>query len=165
MKHKEADHLFHLKGGGAVKTLGELMDVLEHMTNAEFDHHVMEDRNDFATWTEQSLHNKKLADKMWNAKTKDALLILLEHELEEKKEAPKMLPDMPKKPEEPKPVHMHEKHEHETQVHAKHPQERAIFHGITPEHGKFVVKEFIYGLIFGVVLGLILGKIVVSGFM
>jgi hypothetical protein len=150
MKHKEAEHTFFMKSGQAIKTLGELMQVLEDMSDEDFSHHVNENKNDFALWTEHSLHNKDLANKIRSAKTRLALLALLEHEFEEKPEA-----ETPENETEEVPMKTEKKvaYEKSADVRESKPQ-------IKTEYGKFVVKEFIYGLVAGVLLGVILSRLV-----
>ena len=145
MKHKEAENFFHLKGGGAVKTLGELMEVLKDMPEEEFNHHVNSETNDFARWTGNSLHNQDMANKIGSAKTKEALLMLLEHELDEKRPEPSPEPE-PKMHEAEAPEQIPELSKQEEPKHETHkPAEHVAVHPhISSPHGKFVLKEFIY---------------------
>jgi hypothetical protein len=53
---------FVLNDGRILKNIKELADALEHMSNDVYAHHVNQDKNDFASWTEDVLYEKDLAE-------------------------------------------------------------------------------------------------------
>lgn len=69
---------FELFGGGILKTPGELILMLKTMTEENFNHHTKEGRNDFANWLWFVFDEKKLADKIFKAKTQTETLKILE---------------------------------------------------------------------------------------
>lgn len=150
MKHQQADHIFHLKKGRMIMTLADLMEFLKDMSNDEFLHHVNNQKNDFAAWTEQSLHNRDLSNKMKYTKTKTSLLRLLEKELDhaENKEGFEI------------PEHAEQALEVKDSTKTTHTVIHQIMPQISPEHAKFIIKEFVYGLVFGLILGLIIGRLI-----
>ena len=150
MKDQQADDIFHLKNGRMIMTLADLMEFLKDMPQDEFSHHVNNQKNDFAAWTEQSLHNRDLANKMKYAKTKNSLRKLLEKELDHKENKENF----------EIPEHAEQALEAKEPVKTTHTVIHQIMPQISPEHAKFIMKEFIYGLVFGLILGLIIGRLI-----
>lgn len=58
------EHHFVLQDGRAVKTIYQLVDELETMSEEMFQHHVNEYKNDFANWIEHVFDEKHLADEL-----------------------------------------------------------------------------------------------------
>ena len=69
---------FETSGGGRLKTPSDLIEALEVMTSEQFDHHTKQGRNDFANRIWFVFEEKKLADKIFKAKTKEDTLKILE---------------------------------------------------------------------------------------
>jgi hypothetical protein len=64
---------FVTRGRKKLATLAELHDHLQHVSDAEFEHHVHDDVNDFAAWVEHELHDKFLASAMRQATSKEGM--------------------------------------------------------------------------------------------
>ena len=64
---------FYLRKGSIVHDLKELAEALKTMDDEEYNHHVNDERNDFADWVEHSLNKKKAAERMRKAKTRQEL--------------------------------------------------------------------------------------------
>jgi len=58
------EHHFVLQDGRTVKTVYQLVDELETMSEEMFRHHVNDFKNDFANWIEHVFDEKHLADEM-----------------------------------------------------------------------------------------------------
>jgi hypothetical protein len=71
---------FFLADGRPLKNLLELADALEEMTDEIFQHHVNEQKNDFAKWVSDVFGDEELALKLGHAKSKaHHQLIILKH--------------------------------------------------------------------------------------
>lgn len=86
MKKKElinADdaNLFWVNGNGALRNLKELAESLNTMSGETYAYHVNAEKNDFASWVEDILLDKKLATDMKKAKTQAAALKKVEARL------------------------------------------------------------------------------------
>jgi len=86
MKKKElinADdaNLFWVNGNGALRNLKELAECLKVMPAEAYAHHVNIEKNDFASWVQDILLDKKLAADLKKAKTQFAALKKVEARL------------------------------------------------------------------------------------
>ena len=63
------EHSFKLyKTGIEIKSVQELADALEIMSDESYNHHVTDTRNDFATWVKEVLHDDELSARLKSAK-------------------------------------------------------------------------------------------------
>jgi hypothetical protein len=96
----EQNKWFFFVNGRTASSIEELKDVLEAMSEADFRHHVNNERNDFANWIEGVFEEYKLAKSLREVSEKDGMIIIIEDFLSEKNEQQKILPPI----EPPKPV-------------------------------------------------------------
>jgi len=68
------DKYFYLHGGGVMKSLHELLHILKDMEEHVFNHHVNEERNDFANWSRDVFQKKELADDIQHVKERDEII-------------------------------------------------------------------------------------------
>ena len=61
---------FILNGGKKLKSVQELTEALETMSEDIFNHHVNNDKNDFATWIKDIFQEDELADELRKANSK-----------------------------------------------------------------------------------------------
>jgi archaellum component FlaC len=73
----ETDFHFVSKTGSRVKSLPELVALLETMSDEEFFHHVDMQKNDFASWILHALKNQTLATKVSALKKRQDMLLAL----------------------------------------------------------------------------------------
>lgn len=76
---KPSDY-FHLNNGVVLKSLHDLIDVLEIIDQDTFKHHVSKDKNDFSEWIKNSIKDNNLSEKLRKAKTKEDMIEILETE-------------------------------------------------------------------------------------
>ena len=69
------EHYFMLIDGSVIKSLRELGDAIEEMSEDTFYHHVSEMKNDFHNWVKDVFKEMELAEKLLEAETKDRHLI------------------------------------------------------------------------------------------
>jgi hypothetical protein len=75
------EQYFILKNGQPVKSLRDLIDVLDYIDDSTFEHHVNEYRNDFANWIRDAIGESDLADSIQQAENRGSMLReLLSHE-------------------------------------------------------------------------------------
>ena len=75
------EQYFILKNGQPVKSLRELIDILDYVDDSTFQHHVNEYRNDFSNWVREVIDEPDLADKISVAENKASMLrALITHE-------------------------------------------------------------------------------------
>lgn len=67
------EHCFWVHQGPVLKNLKELNNALRSMSDDTFKHHVSKDKNDFANWIQDILHQKELAAKVRRLKTKSGI--------------------------------------------------------------------------------------------
>ncbi len=84
-KAPEGHSIFHLFGGGTMKSLEDLDKALESMHDFTFHHHITPFRNDFAAWVYDVFREKDLALKMGSEKTRDGMKRILDEFLSQKK--------------------------------------------------------------------------------
>jgi hypothetical protein len=68
---------FRLVNGQELKSLNDLRKALSYMSDDEFNHHVNQERNDFATWVRDALKNHELYEKLISLKSRKELEELL----------------------------------------------------------------------------------------
>jgi len=56
------DETFKAHSGDEIKNLNQLLDVLNDISSESFEHHVNEEKNDFANWIRNSINDDELAD-------------------------------------------------------------------------------------------------------
>ncbi|MBD3209212.1 hypothetical protein GF367_02225 [Candidatus Woesearchaeota archaeon] len=74
----DTDFHFVTKSGARIKSVPELVQFLETMSDEEFNHHVTQDKNDFASWISQALRNQPLADYIAPLKKKQDVIAALQ---------------------------------------------------------------------------------------
>jgi len=79
------EHHFHLKEGGVIKSLSELIETLKRLDDNIYREHVNFDKNDFSNWIRGVFELDELAEKIKHSSRIDAIRILSE-ELTEKTE-------------------------------------------------------------------------------
>ncbi|KYK27376.1 hypothetical protein AYK26_03900 [Euryarchaeota archaeon SM23-78] len=75
------EHYFKLRNGQELKNLNDLRKVLEYMSDEDFNHHVNQEKNDFAIWIREALQNKALYEKIKDTKTREELQEILKNPL------------------------------------------------------------------------------------
>jgi hypothetical protein len=71
---------FILCNGKPLKNIKELADIMEDIEDHVFNHHVTEDRNDFATWVKDVFKEIELAKKIAGVKDKKHIqLVIYKH--------------------------------------------------------------------------------------
>jgi hypothetical protein len=80
-KEVTPEQYFILKNGQPVKSLRELIDILDYIDDTTFEHHVNEYRNDFSNWIRDVIGDADLADKVQAAENRGSMLrALINHE-------------------------------------------------------------------------------------
>lgn len=77
LENAPVEQYFILANGQPVKNVKELADVLEHVGEEVFNHHVTPDRNDFANWTRDVFKELELAEELSGIKDKNHARITL----------------------------------------------------------------------------------------
>lgn len=73
------DDYFYLPNGKPVKSLRELVEEINIMSDEDFTSHVSDEKNDFSEWIEHVINDKALSDKIRPLRTKhDMLSVLME---------------------------------------------------------------------------------------
>ena len=164
-------HTFWLKGGKAIKNLQELVSHLETMDENTFKHHVNEHKNDFATWVEHAIGNRKLALRLSSVSTPEHMAHHIQDHLVEivDKKEKRILnePELPTKIVTPNVTKLSLAHKHErivtsnkTQLMLNHPPHRIqsmhktqLFLSLKQKHLPLELASY---LVFGVVVGVAL---------
>lgn len=73
------EHYFKLRNGQELKSLNDLRKALGYMTEEEWNHHVNEVKNDFATWVKEALQNQEIYEKIKDIKKKEEMQELLKN--------------------------------------------------------------------------------------
>ena len=68
---------FILRNSQPIKSLAELITVLDYIDDDTFEHHVNEYRNDFANWIRDTIKNPELADEIAKAQNKAGMIRIL----------------------------------------------------------------------------------------
>jgi hypothetical protein len=76
-KELPPEQYFILRNGQPVKSLQELMTILDYIDDTTFDHHVNDYRNDFATWIENAVGDVALAQQIRAATDRDSMAAVL----------------------------------------------------------------------------------------
>ncbi len=71
------EQYFILANGQPVKNVKELADALEHISEQVFNHHVTNDKNDFANWARDVFKEIQLAEELSGTKNKEHTRIVL----------------------------------------------------------------------------------------
>ncbi len=77
VKDAPAEQYFILANGQPIKNVKELADVLEHLADDVFRHHVTDDKNDFANWVQHVFEDVDLAKEISGTKDKHHTRIVL----------------------------------------------------------------------------------------
>jgi len=75
------DQCFWINEGPAIRDLVELRDILSGINKEQFIHHVNSMKNDFASWVEEVLCDKKCANNIRRSKTVSAMVKNIEKAL------------------------------------------------------------------------------------
>lgn len=70
IKNAKPKHYFILLDGRPLRSLLDLVEAMDEMTDEIFYHHVNDFRNDFATWTREVFEEIELAEKLSKVKDK-----------------------------------------------------------------------------------------------
>lgn len=73
---------FRTKHGAYIKNLYELLDAVRKMGQAEFAHHLNDDKNDFREWVHHVLNDYDLAEELSKCRNKQQLVAKLEKRIE-----------------------------------------------------------------------------------
>jgi len=71
------DQFFYFEHGESASNIEELRNIMKHIGDTEFFHHVNSERNDFANWAEYVFHEHELANNIRIALDKDKILNVL----------------------------------------------------------------------------------------
>jgi hypothetical protein len=86
----EPEEYFILRNGHPVRSLQELIEALEYISDATFEHHVTEHRNDFANWIRDVIGEPELAQEVQSCEDRaDMLRALLAHKKAQAQDAVK----------------------------------------------------------------------------
>ncbi|PIN80673.1 hypothetical protein COV13_03175 [Candidatus Woesearchaeota archaeon CG10_big_fil_rev_8_21_14_0_10_32_9] len=77
IENAPSEQYFILSNGQPVKNVKELADVLEHVSEDIFNHHVTNEKNDFANWTKDVFKEIELAQELAGTNNKDHTRIVL----------------------------------------------------------------------------------------
>lgn len=84
VKEAPAEHTFKLhKTSIEIRSIQELAEALEIMSDESFNHHVSEHKNDFAAWVHDILHDTELSTRLKGAKTRAESLELVKKRAKE----------------------------------------------------------------------------------
>jgi len=75
------DQSFKLANGEILRNLIDLHRSLEKIDDNTFMHHVNEEKNDFSTWVNDTLSEKKLATDLLNTKDKKVMHLLVKKKI------------------------------------------------------------------------------------
>lgn len=169
------DKWFHFTSGRKASSIEELKELLKNMGEAEFRHHVNNERNDFANWIEDVFGETRLAQSMREVSEREGLLIILENFLKKKQHKsryPKKIKGLiipkEKRISQEAGKELSEKEIKNIVYEAKQVFEREEKHKARktkhhkPEHHMFIVKEFIYGFILGLIFGLLMLGVILN---
>ncbi|MBU1199328.1 MAG: hypothetical protein KKF46_03435 [Nanoarchaeota archaeon] len=67
------EQYFKLRNGQELKNLNDLRKNISYMQDADFEHHVNEEKNDFAMWVNEALENPEIYEKIKDIKNKKEL--------------------------------------------------------------------------------------------
>ena len=70
----EGNSCFWIHNGPVLKNLVDLRDAFETINDEQFNYHVNKDKNDFANWIRDVLHEIPLATKLQNYRTKKTMI-------------------------------------------------------------------------------------------
>ena len=68
------EQCFWVNNGPILKNMEELANVLPQIGDETFRHHVNSDKNDFSSWVNDIIGDKKLANDLLSSKSKDSAL-------------------------------------------------------------------------------------------
>ncbi|MBM3200132.1 hypothetical protein FJZ53_04275 [Candidatus Woesearchaeota archaeon] len=77
----DSNHYFYLSDGRALKSLRELAEALEDMSEETFRHHVNSEKNDFANWIRDVITDEELAHSLVHIEDKEKILKKISHRL------------------------------------------------------------------------------------
>jgi len=175
----DEDKWFRFTHGKKASSLQELRHVIEELNEAEFRHHVNDERNDFAKWVEDVFEQKKLAKSMRKARDKEELIKTLDAFLKKKhkqtrSEEKKVIAEEQESGAEVEKA-LSEKEirsivneakqelEKEEKHISKHEEDASSKRLTRPgQHHRMIVKEFIFGFVLGLIFGLIMLGIIAN---
>lgn len=83
LKEADEEELFYLQNGLTVSSVRDLVHQIKLMNQKIFDHHVTDEKNDFATWIKNVFKDKKLANNLEESSTKEEVIRVLEDRIVE----------------------------------------------------------------------------------
>ena len=71
LNNAPSEHNFWVCDGSVLRNLDDLSNLLSHMNEETFSYHSNKDKNDFSNWITDILGDKKLAEELLKAKTRN----------------------------------------------------------------------------------------------
>jgi hypothetical protein len=133
----EPQYYFYAKDGTVVKSLVDLARAVELMDETSFKHHVTDSRNDFASWINDIIKDKSLANEVKGLRSKEAVLRKIEERILQLRRLERKLSEIEQ---------------------GKKQQQHASVIKVPSEQGG--IKEYLYGLIIGIIIGVLIGLLV-----
>ena len=78
LTHAEGDLRFWVFEGPVLSDLNDLRDALRSINDIQYSYHVNQDKNDFAQWVEDVLHESELGRKLRNYRSRKSALKMIE---------------------------------------------------------------------------------------
>ncbi len=166
---------FYFVNGREGSSKEELLKEIKSLTKEEFEHHVNQERNDFANYTRDVLKREDLAEELEKASSKNKVVEILS----EKKKTPtptKKKTTSTKEKSKPKTTTKktrplkskkvsrknNKKIERIDKPRPRHIPTRPVSYVSTETPHTFILKEFLLGALFGLLLGLILMAMLIN---
>ena len=157
---------FWTKRGIAVRSLPELLTILEQMDDETFRHHVTHEKNDFSEWIKNVFHEKSLAEEVSNLSSKEGMIEAIRRRLSRIKEPAleKIEENIEDTEEQIKQILEKEREiakreekirEIEERIEKKLDSAKIQKDSKTQKDAKFFSKEFIQGIVVGLLLSAI----------
>lgn len=83
LSNVKPEHYFWFRDGTIIKNLHELYEAISRIDDDIFKHHVSDQRNDFYNWVRDVHQDKKLADNLLKAKTKEDIAEYIKSRVQE----------------------------------------------------------------------------------
>ncbi|MBN1377549.1 hypothetical protein JW949_04440 [Candidatus Woesearchaeota archaeon] len=162
-KNVAQGHEFIFCNNEKAHNLDEFKKIVENLEENEFQHHVNDERNDFANWITWALGNETLGNEVNELKTKEEIIESLNNAIQKKKQdkIKEKTEDNEQKQKE-ELIKEKDNSEKEIKPEIKNKPAKVIKNLINKEKEKtkakeFLIIEFVIGLIAGLVIGIILG--------
>lgn len=140
----EPQHYFYAKDGTVVKSLVDLARTMELMDDSSFKHHIADGRNDFASWINDIIKDKKLANEIKPLKSRESMLQKIEERVNQLRRLERKLSEM----------------ETETKVITEKVQGLQGMRELQKRYDSGSIKEYMYGLVIGIIVGVLIGLLI-----